>query len=146
MAGVKPHEYLLGTGGFILLAGIIISLIFGAIGTFTTVELMKVLIAMSVNVVASILLGASIGLLAKNQQAATATAMPVAVILGFTPMIASFNGTIEKAASVLYTQQLNVILNDFAANFPKALVVMGINIAVLIVLFIIAYMKNGLKG
>ena len=72
--------------------------------------------------------------------------MPVAVILGFTPMIASFNGTIEKAASVLYTKQLNVILNDFATNFPKALVVMGINIAVLIVLFIIAYVKNGLKG
>jgi ABC-2 type transport system permease protein len=72
--------------------------------------------------------------------------MPIAMILGFTPMIATFNETVEKAASVLYTQQLNVIVNDFSGNFTQAMTVIGINIAVLLALFILAYKKKGLKG
>jgi ABC-2 type transport system permease protein len=94
---------------------------------------------------ASIMLGAAIGMLSKNQQAATALSMPIAMILGFTPMIASFNKTVEKYASILYTQQLNVIVNDFSANFTKALLVIGANMIVLTVFFMIAYTKKGLK-
>jgi ABC-2 type transport system permease protein len=146
MAGVKPHEYLLGTGGFVLLAGALTAIAFGLIGDFTGTELVKFLAVLIVSAAASIILGASIGMLSKNQQAATAVGMPVAMIIGFTPMIANFNETVEKVASVLYTQQLNVIVNDFSANFAQALTVIGINIAVLAVLFTLAYKKRGLKG
>ncbi len=146
MAGVKPQEYLLGAGGFILLAGITVSAVFGLIGVFTGLELVKFLAVMVTGIVASIILGAVIGILAKNQQMATAIATPVAMILGFTPMIASFNGTVEKMASVLYTQQLNVIVNDYSANFTKALAVNGINILVLLILFIFIYRRKGLRG
>jgi ABC-2 type transport system permease protein len=76
----------------------------------------------------------------------TAVGMPIAMILGFTPMIATFNETVEKAASILYTQQLNVIVNDFSANFTRALLVIGVNMAVLLVLFVVAYRRKGLKG
>lgn len=146
MAGVKPHEYLLGTGGFVLLAGAVVSCVFGLIGNFTVPELMKFLAVMISGAAASILLGASIGILAKNQQIATAIATPAAMILGFTPMIANFNETAAKAANVLYTQQLNVIVNDFSANFLKALAVIGANILVLLALFVFAYKKKGLRG
>jgi len=146
MAGVKPHEYLLGTGGFILLTGMIVSIVFGLIGTFTGTEFAKFMTVMTTSVAASILLGAAIGMLSKNQQAATAISMPIAVILGFTPMIANFNKTVEKAASFLYTQQLNVIVNDFSANFTKAIIVIGANIAFLTILFVLAYKKKGLKS
>jgi len=146
MAGVKPHEYLLGTGGFILLTGMIVSIVFGLIGTFTGTEFAKFMTVMTTSVSASILLGAAIGMLSKNQQAATAIGMPIAVILGFTPMIANFNKTVEKAASFLYTQQLNVIVNDFSANFTKAIIVIGANIAFLTILFVLAYKKKGLKS
>lgn len=146
MAGVKPHEYLLGTGGFIMLSGVIVSIMFGFIGTFEGTELAKFLTIMILGVLASILLGAVIGMLCKNQQAATAVAMPIAVIFGFTPMIANFNPTIEKAASILYTQQLNVIMNDFSANFSQVIAVTVANIVVLTMLFILAYKKNGLRG
>ena len=37
MAGVKPHEYLTGIGGFLLLAGTFVSFVFGLIGNFTGV-------------------------------------------------------------------------------------------------------------
>ncbi len=146
MAGVKPHEYIMGTGGFILLAGVIVSVVFGLIGDFTGTEFAKFLTVMIASTVASIMLGASIGMLTKNQQAAIAVAMPVAVILGFTPMIASFNETVEKVARVLYTQQLNVVVNDFSTSFSKAMTVIGINIGILLVLFTLAYKKKGLKG
>ncbi|MDR2712860.1 MAG: ABC transporter permease [Clostridiales bacterium] len=146
MAGVKPHEYLIGTGGFILLAGLIASIAFGLIGVFTGIEFARFLTVMIMAAAASIILGAAIGIVSKNQQAATALAMPIAVILGFAPMIASFNETVAKAAGILYTQQLNVIVNDFSANFTKAITVIGINIAVLIILFVLAYQKKGLRG
>jgi ABC-2 type transport system permease protein len=145
MAGVKPHEYLLGTAGFNLLAGAVVSVIFALIGDFTAIEFMKFLGVMILSVVASLILGATIGILSKNQQAASALGVPFAMILGFTPMIAQFNKTVEKVASILYTQQLNVIVNDFSANFSKAMLVIGINMAVLTALFIFAYKKVGLR-
>lgn len=146
MAGVKPHQYLLGTSGFIMIVGVMVSIVFGLIGTFTVVEFAKFMTVMILGVVASILLGAAIGMLSKNQQVANAVSMPIAIIFGFTPMIANFNVTIQTVASVLYTQQLNVIVNDFSANFMKAIVVIAINIFAFVLLFILAYRKNGLKG
>jgi len=146
IAGVKPHQYLIGTGGFFLIAGAITSVVFALIGDFTIPETIKFLSVMIAGSATSIVLGALIGMLSKNQQAATALSMPIAVIIGFTPMVASFSETVEKYASILYTQQINVIVNDFSANFAQALMVIAINIVVLLILFIISYRKKGLKG
>ena len=146
MAGVKPHQYLLGVGGFILFAGTVTSVVFGLIGGFAGLELLKFLAIMITAAASSIVLGATIGILAKNQQAASGISMPIAMVIGFIPMIANFNETIERIAVVLYTQQLNVIVNDFNANFTKAIAIMGVNISILTVLFALAYGKKGLKG
>ena len=145
MAGVKPHQYLTGIGGFILLAGSLVSVVFGLIGYFSGAEFVKFLIVMIMCAAASIILGATIGLLSKNQKSATAFSMPVAMILGFSPMIALYNETVEKIANIFYTQQLNVIVNDFSANFLKAISVIGVNLIVLLFFFVIAYKKKGLK-
>jgi ABC-2 type transport system permease protein len=144
IAGVKPHQYLIGTGGFYLLAGIITSVAFTLIGDFTAAETVKFLIIMITGTTASIILGAAIGMLSKNQQAAAALSMPVAVKIGFTPMIAGFNETIKKAAGILYTQQINVIVNDFSVSLFKPILVIVLNITVFTVLFVFAY-KKGLK-
>ena len=146
MAGVKPHQYLFGVGGFILLAATITSIIFTLIGNFTNIEILKFLIIMIAGAAASIILGASIGMLSKNQQVASSIGMPIAVIFGFTPMIASFNETVEKFASILYTQQINVIVNDFSISLFKPLLVCLLNILVFLLIFVFAYKKKGLKG
>ncbi|MCL2285056.1 MAG: ABC transporter permease, partial [Firmicutes bacterium] len=86
MAGVKPQQYLLGVGGFILLAAAVTSVAFGVIGGFASAEMLKFLAIMVTGAAASIILGATIGIFAKNQQAATGIALPIAMILGFTPM------------------------------------------------------------
>jgi ABC-2 type transport system permease protein len=146
IAGVRPYQYLLGIGGFFLLAGTMTSIMFALIGGFTGTEALKFLAIMIPGTAASILLGAVIGIFSKNQQAAASLGMPIAILIGFTPMIAAFNETVQKAAGVLYTQQINVIVSDFSAGLLEPLLVIFANIAVFTVLFVIAYTKKGLKG
>ena len=57
-----------------------------------------------------------------------------------------YNEMVEKFARVLYTQQINVIVNDFSAGITRPLMVIAANIAVFAVLFVCAYKKKGLKG
>ena len=108
------------------------------------IETLKFIAVMVSGVAASILLGATLAIMA-NRQAANALGMPIAVIIGFTPMIANFNETIERYAGFLYSQQINVIVNDFTVSLWKPLLVITANIIVLTVLFVIAYKKKGMK-
>ncbi|MCL2632007.1 MAG: ABC transporter permease [Coriobacteriia bacterium] len=146
MAGVKPHEYLLGIGGVILAASFLVSLAFALMGGFSAANFARFLTIMMLSSTASILLGASIGMLVRNQQAATAIGMPVAMILGFGPMLAMFNTTVEKIFSFFYTQQLNVVANDFTVDLTKPITIVLVNIAFLLVLFTVAYRKKGLSA
>ena len=146
IAGVKPYQYLLGTGGFYLVAGAAASAVFNLIGGFWGMEAVKFLSVMITGLTASVILGMLLGILAGNGQAAAGLSMPVAVIVGFTPMIAGFNETVAKVAEILYTQQINVIVNDFSISLAKPLLVITANIAVFAVLFVFAYRKKGLKG
>ena len=145
MAGVKPGEYFLGTCGIILLVTLLVSVVFGLIGNFAGTVFVKFICVMMFGSVASMLLGSTVGMLCKNQQSAHAASMSVASIVGFGPMITMFNETIKKVFGIFYTQQLNVIANDYSASFTRSLTVIGINIAVLLILFVVAYRKKGLK-
>ncbi len=146
IAGVKPQQYLLGIGGFFLSAATITSLVFALIGGFSGQDFIKFMIIMETGTATSILLGATIGIWSKNAQAAGGLALPFAVIVGFAPMIAGFNKTVEKFAGILYTQQINVIVNDFSQSLLRPLTVVAANLTVLIIFFVIAYKKRGLKA
>ena len=146
MAGVKPYEYMMGIGGVILTAGLLVSVVFGVMGGFEGIVFIKFICVMLLGSVASVLLGATIGIISKNQQAATALGMPVAMILGFNPMITMFNKNAEKIFSIFYTQQVNTLINDSSVNLIKPVLIILANIAVLIVLFTLAYKKKGLKS
>jgi len=62
IAGVKPHQYLLGTGGLLLLAGTVTSVFFALIGDFTLIEAIKFMTVMITSTAASIILGTAIGM------------------------------------------------------------------------------------
>jgi len=66
-----------------------------------------------------------------------------AVALVMTQLIAKSN---DDIFSVFYTQQINVIVNDFSLSIWKPLLVIALNIAVFAALFIVAYRKKGLGG
>jgi ABC-2 type transport system permease protein len=150
MAGVKPAPYLLGVGGVLYLISLLTSVAFALVGSYGGLDFLIFVTAMMSGIAGSIVLGATIGILTKNQQAATALSMPAALIIGFGPLLAQFNEGIANALRFLYTQQLNVVadrLNGLAVNTPlwQSFVIMWGNVAVLGILFAIVYAKKGIK-
>ena len=146
MAGVKPYQYMLGIGGVMMAGNLLVSLVFALIGGFGGMDFIKFVAALMLGSIASTLLGATVGIVSKNQQAATATAMPLGMILGFTPMLAMFNETVKKVFGVFYTLQVDTLVNDFSAGFIKPALIILANVAVFAVLFAFAYTKKGLRG
>jgi len=154
MAGVKPSVYLLGVGGVTFIASLFPSIAFAFIGGFYGQKFWVFIAVMMSGVTASILLGSTIGIFAKNQQAATGLAMPIAMVLGFGPMIAGFNEQVARWFSPFYTQQLNVVIDNFntvgdyqsGTSLWQPFAIMWANVVVLAVLFILTFAKKGLRG
>ena len=151
MAGVKPVSYLLGTSGVIFFVSFFSSVAFSFIGGFTGVDFWVFTAALMSGVMGSIIVGATLGILTKNQQAASGLSLPIGLLLGFGPMMAQFNDRIASALHVVYTQQLNVVaayLTTGGAETPlwQSFAIMWGNIAVLGVLFAVVFKMKGLKG
>lgn len=146
MAGVRAYQYLLGTLGVFLLASLLGSLSFAAIGGYNLLDASRFILVMMTASLASLLLGATLGIMAPNQQAATGLTVPVSMVLGFLPMVAMFNSGASRLFDVVYTQQLSLALGDLGASLVHPLGVMLANMAVLVVLFGLAYRTRGLKG
>jgi hypothetical protein len=53
---------------------------------------------------------------------------------------------VERVASVFYTQQVNVLVNDFSAGVAKPFLIIGGNIVVLAGFFVWVYWKKGLRA
>lgn len=152
MAGVKPQDYLLGVGGVIFIVSLLPSLAFTWMGGFSGEEFWLFMAAMMSGVVASTLLGLTIGMLAKNQQAATSLSLPVALVLGFGPLIAMFNERMGEMFRFFYTQQLDIVMNSLlsgygmGASLQQSFITIWANVAVLVVLFVVVFGKKGLKA
>jgi len=146
MAGVSPHQYLLGMAGVFLTASLLVSVVFALIGAFALGQAVRFCAALLLGSTASLLLGASVGMLAANQQAAAGLGMPVAMVLGFCPMVTMFNKTAERLFGIVYTQQLSLLVNDFSGDMLRPILVILANIAVLAVVFGVVYRTKGLRG
>jgi len=145
MAGVKPHEYVVGVGGFILIVSIIILVFFGLIGGFVGTALIKLVSIGTLGAIASILLGAAVGISSKNIQKATSLATPAALILAFIPMLAQFDETIARVAHFFFTWQIGEIINNMSMSLTGPLLIIAANGVVFLALFVFAYKKTGLK-
>ena len=151
MAGVKPHEYIIGVGGFVLFASAVVAVLFALIGGFGVIGFIMFVAVLLLGSAASLLLGGIFGMISRNQQSAVAMAMPVAMIFAFLPMLAQFDGDIKGVANILFSQQVNeIVSNDIAAgsagSIAGPLLIILANIVVFLVLFTVAYRKKGLKG
>ena len=148
MAGVKPGAYLLGTSSVIFFVSFFTSVAFSFIGGFTGLDFWIFTASMMSGVTGSIVLGATIGILTKNQQSASAISLPVGLLLGFGPLMAQFNDRLARMLHIFYTQQLNVVANYLTAGADTPLwqsfAIMWANVAVLGILFAIVFNKKGL--
>jgi len=152
MAGVKSGSYLLGVGLVVFLLGFLTSLVFTFLTDFTGGDFWIFLLAMLSAVVGSIMLGAVFGIIASNPQAGSALALPVALILGFGPMMAQFNPNLARFLNIFYTQQLNVVTDHLLGyvNVSNTLLhsfgIMWANVAVFAMLFMLVYSKKGVRA
>ena len=80
MSGVKPAEYLLGIGSYIWLACMAGAFIMGMTGKYKGREFAVFLMVMGVGILASMLIGAAIGTLSRNQMMATSLMVPVMLV------------------------------------------------------------------
>jgi ABC-2 type transport system permease protein len=96
------------------------------------------------NVLVSILIGATCGLFSRNVQSSTAIAVPVAFVIGFLPMFASFNENIYNVARWIYATQFSFLTIDFSVDLLEPLLITGGNLVVFAVIFAVVYRMRGL--
>lgn len=144
MCNVKAVEYLIGNAIYIILICMIGSLVIGLTGGYTGMDLLRFMLIMFVGHICSFLLGATIGLVSKNQMVATSINVPVMIVLSFLPMISMFNETIKKFSKFLFSEQLYLLVNDLEQikiTLETGLIMMG-NIILIVAAFLVIYRKN----
>jgi len=148
MSNVKPAAYLLGIGAYIVLLCLIGAIGFYLGSPYELKEGIQFMGVMMVGVIVSMVVGAAIGIISKNQMMATSITMPIMMILAFLPMLANFNEKIEKVARITYSQQINAMIADIGklSLSIENVMVIGVNMLLAIILFIVAYHKCGLEG
>lgn len=143
MSNVKSVEYLIGNAIYILLACMIGSLVIGLAGGYTGYNLLIFMLIMLVGHIISILVGATIGILSKNQMMATSITVPVMMIFSFLPMLSMFNDSIKSIAKYIFSEQLYLLVNNLEQlNISiETMTILGINFIVILLFFIINYKK-----
>ena len=143
MSNVHPVQYLLGIGSYVFLLCMMGALVFGVCGGYQTTTLLQFLLIMGSGILISIIIGAIIGICAKNQMAATSLTVPVMLVLAFLPMLAMFNETIAKIAKFFYSQQDFLLINNLGIKNPEAenILILTANFLLVAMLFLLSYRK-----
>ena len=145
MAGVKSYQYLMGIGGVLLIFALAVGSLFAMMMPgFSLMERFIFLGSLMLGAVASIFLGAIVGMLAKNEQSSISLSMTVGMIMGFGPMVAAFNETTGRMFSIFYTMNFVYYFGEYS-NMAHSLSVILVNIVVLAVVFAWVYGKRGLR-
>lgn len=147
MSNVKPVEYLLGIGGNLFILCILDSVIFGILGRFEGIDLLKFVIILVLGTLTSILLGISIGIFSSNQMSLIGTTVPIGIIFAYLPMLSQINNHLKGVSQILYTQQLyNLLGNLNAVNFTlDKFAIIAANMLVFFGIFIFAFKKRSLS-
>lgn len=147
MADVTPGQYLLGVGSYVFLACMLGGAVFcGLMENVTAGQRALFLLIMAAGIIASIVMGAAIGVGSRSQMAATSVTVPLMMIFAFLPMLSMFNDKIEKIARFTYTEQIRVLIGYLGeGGHPfQSIVIILLNIAVSGAAFSVLYRRRGL--
>ena len=147
MSNVTPPQYLLGIGSYVWLLCMLGAIVFGVCNDYSAAEFLQFLLIMAAGIFLSVLLGAIIGIISKNQMSATSLTVPVMIVFSFLPMLAMFNETIEKLATFVYSQQVFLLINRIgtADPEPKNILILFLNATLAIIIFFSIYKKKGME-
>ena len=143
MADIRPWQYLTGIGIYIWTVCMIGAAVM-SVG-LPAKDRPFFLLIMGAGFIISIMAGACVGVGSKNQMMATSTVMPVMLVLSFAPMLSMFNESIKKVSTVVYTQQLRLLLDEPGWTGGSGLAVLFLSAAVCVILFFLIYRKKGLE-
>ena len=145
LAGVRPREYLIGSGGAVFLPCLIGGAVLCAAGEYTPAERVQFLAVLAAGTLVSILLGGAIGVASRSQMSATSLTVPVMLLCSFLPMLGLFNRWAGVLARWLYSGQVNRLLGGIGGQVdPADLLIFGLNLLLAAGLFVTAYRKRGL--
>ena len=146
MSNVKPMEYLLGIGAYVLVVCMAGVLFMGLLGTFSLQELWMFLLLNACGILISSVIGALIGVVSDNQTAASGLSVPAMLLTSFIPMLSMFNASIRNVGKFLYSQQIYEQINNSSTIVLSAqsFVVILINFALVLVLYVYMYRKKQL--
>ena len=147
VANVKPIEYFLGIGIFVLITAVISSSLFLIVINLSLIELVRFYAMILLSTLCSMLIGAMLGLIAENQMSANALVAPVAIVLGMLPMFSAFNKTIKMLSNYVFTGTLFNIISVINKAIPiKDYLIFIANFLVLIIIFSFIYQKKKLDN
>jgi len=143
MAGVKPYQYLAGTGGSLLMISFVIMVIFSQISGYRGDELLAFLAIGTFGACIAILLGMSIGMFKYPW-----LGKPVGMLLAFGTMLSEANEALASVFQFTFIQQLNDAFDALVeyghANMAQTMPVLIGNAAVVATLFVLVNWKHGL--
>lgn len=144
LSGVRPMEYLISIGSFVLIGTLITSSLFIGIGNYSLSEAGAFLGVMTIGGSISIILGMTIGAYASNMMSANGLAVPIAMFFAFLPMLASFNEKVEQVARFTYSQQISQMIEHNSIRTLMSIGVILVNCILLLVAFIVIFRRNRL--
>ena len=142
LAKVTTMEFLVSIGSSIFVLTFITAIPFLIIGEYQGMQAVGVMLCIAVGSLVSIILGMSLGALAKNSVSVNAFAMPAGMILSFGPMLAGFNSSIYKVTRFLYGQQISDWIQDTTAITARGILVVLVNCVVILLIFVYAIHKS----
>lgn len=146
MSNVKPFQYLLGISLYVWLMCMIGAIIFALSSGLNTIDFLLFVVFLALGIIVSEIIGAIIGIICRNQMAATSVTVPVMIVLSFLPMLSLFNNTIKSIAKYTYSQQISLLINEISnrQNYLEGIIVVLVNLTIFIAIFFFAFRKKGL--
>ena len=148
-ANIKPMEYFLGNGLFVLLATIVSSSLFLPIMDISGFNYAYFYLFVSLSSICSMILGATVGIIVKNQMSANGICAPITIILGMLPTFGAMNESFYNISKLLYTTRFADTVAEITnktsvtINFEIILTYI-INFILCLILFALVYKKKKL--
>ena len=143
-ANIKPLEYFIGNGLFVLLASLISCSLFIPLINISGINYLYFYVSIFLSSICSMVLGATIGISAKNQTAANGMCAPITIIIGMLPTFGAMNESMQDITKLLYSTRfadtIAEIINQTAVTIDyKIILTYIINFIICITIFSIVY-------
>ena len=148
-ANVKPIEYFIGNGLFVLLVTAISSSLFIPLIDISGISYLYFYGFLILSSICSMVLGATIGISVKNQMAANGLCAPVTILVGMLPTFGTMNESLKGISKLFYSTRfadtVSEIISKTAVTIDyKIILTYVVNFIICITIFSIVYKKKKL--